>query len=108
MLECDNECKESNTLLWNCSGTYGRDTPVDVSLSTVPSDEGNGMILTLSEDVVVRNLTRSGSVSWATTISFKSIKGLDCKAFVSIQESASATGLLDPLVYLISVVNCAK
>ena len=53
------------------------------------------------------NLTRSGSVSWATAIFFKSIKKLECKALVLIQESASATELLDLLVYLISLVNCA-
>ena len=91
----------------NCSGTYGRGTPVDVSHSIVPSDEGNGMALSLSEDVVVWNLTRSGSVSWAAAISFKSTEQLECKALVSIRESASAAGLFDPLVYLISVVNCA-
>ena len=49
MLGCDNECRESNTLQRNCSGTYGRGTPVDVSHSIVPSDEGNGMALSLSE-----------------------------------------------------------
>ena len=59
MLECDNECEESNTLRWNCSGTYGQGTPVYVSHSIVPSDEGNGMDLSLSKDVVVWNLTKS-------------------------------------------------
>ena len=38
---------------------------LDTSHSIVPSDEGNGIVLNLSEDVVVCNLTRSGSVSWA-------------------------------------------
>ena len=69
MLECDNECEESNTFQWNCSGKYGRGTPVDVSHSIVPVDEGNGMALSLSKDVVVWNLTKSLSVSWATAIS---------------------------------------
>ena len=89
------------------AGTYGWGTPVDVSHSIVPSDEGNGMALSLSKDVVVWNLTKSLSVSWATAICFKLIKELECEALVSIRESTSATGLFDPLVYLISVVNCA-
>ena len=75
---------------WNCSGTYGWGTPVDVSHSIVPSDEGNGMALSLSEDVVW-DMTRSGSVSWATAFSFKSIEELECKALVLVRESASAT-----------------
>ena len=85
-----------------CLGTYGQGTSADVSHSITPSDEGNGMALSLSEDIVVWNLTRFGSVSWATAISFKSIEELECKALVSVWESASATGLLNPLVYRIA------
>ena len=107
MLGCDTECRESNTLRRNYSGTYGQGTPVDVPHNIVPSDEGNGTALSLSEDVVVWNLIRSGSVSWGAAISFKSTEQLECKVIVSIRESASATALFDPLVYLISVVNCS-
>ena len=66
MLGHESECKESNTLPWNClSIKYGQGTPVDTSCSIVSLDEGNGIAMSLSEDVVVCNLTRSGSVSWA-------------------------------------------
>ena len=52
MLECNNESK---TLRWNCSGTYGRGTPVDALDTIVPSNDGKGIALSLSESGVACN-----------------------------------------------------
>ena len=96
----ERECSESKTARLNLAGTTGRGMPVDVSQMTVVSDVCAGTEVSFNDEVVDSNSLISGSSSCANPISLKSRRAL-----TEIRESAFATGLSTPLIYLMSDVN---
>ena len=103
------ECNESKMALRNLKGTYGWDVLIDTSHSNVTSVVVAGIGLSDKEQ-----LSCVSSCSWefcccAAASYLKSISGNwdgEVTKFNLMHESASATGLLCPPMWWISLVNC--